>query len=118
MAGSKLKRSLIKSSNPRDCGLVAISITRIYNQGDKLLAIRNEDALRQKLRDDVDAVKDRCTRRYKDLNDPRIAGVLYHVQTPAYLEDVGLYTAAHSVTIDPLPGKSDRALLKTLEGYI
>jgi len=118
VAGSKLKRNLIRSSDPRDCGIVAISITRIYNQGDKLLAVKNEAALRQKLSEDVDAVRNRCMRRYKDLGHPRIAGVLYHVATPAYLEDLGLYMAAHSVTIHPIPDKSDSALLKALEGYI
>ena len=102
----------------RSCGIVAISISRIFNQGDKLLVVRNEAALRQKLNEEVDVVRNRCLRRYKDLNDPRIAGVLYHVSTPAYLEEIGLYMAAHSVTIHPIPFKADSTLLKALEDYI
>lgn len=117
-AARQLKRDLMRSSNPRDCGIVAISISRVFNQGEKLLVVGNEAALRKKLDEEVDVVRNRCTRRYKDLNDPRIAGILYHVSTPAYLEEIGLFMAAHSVTIHPIPLKSDRALLKKLERYI
>ncbi len=117
-AGKQLKRDLTRSSDPRDCGIVAISISRIFNEGDKLLVVSNEAALRQKLEEEVDVIRSRCTGCYRNINDPRIAGVLYHLSTPAYLKEIGLYMAAHSVTIHPIPYKADRALLKKLEGYI
>jgi hypothetical protein len=117
-ANRQLKRDLGRSCNPRDCGVIAISISRICNDGDKILVVPSEDVLRQMLIDEIDSVRRDMAHAYRDVTDPKIAGVLYHLSTPAFREDIKLYVAAYSVTIDPIPGKSDAALLKALSELI
>jgi hypothetical protein len=117
-ANRQLKRDLGQSCDPRDCGLIAISISRVCNDGDKILVVPSEDVLRQMLIDEIDSVRKEMADTYRDVNAPKIAGVLFHLSTPAFRADIKLYVAAYSVTIDHIPGKSDRALLKTLSELI
>lgn len=114
VAGRQLKRDLARSCDPRDCGIIAVSISRVFNQGDKMFVARNEDMLRERLREEVDSVIQRQEGTYRNVRDPKIAGFLFHLSTPAFLEDVGLFMAAHSVTIHHIPGRSDSALLRKL----
>jgi len=41
-AARQLKRDLGESCSPRDCGIIAISVSRLFNSGDKLLAVHDE----------------------------------------------------------------------------
>lgn len=115
---SAAKARLGWSCNPRDCGVIAISISRICNDGDKILVLPSEDVLRQILINEIDSVRRDMAAAHRDVTDPKIAWVLYHLSTPAFREDIKLYVAAYSVTIDPIPGKSDAALLKALSELI
>ncbi len=117
-AGDQLKRDLRLACNPRDCGLIALSISRIFQQGDKVLVAANEPTLRHKLRDEVDAVRTNLANHYRRVKEPKIAGLIYHLATPAVLQDSGLYTAAHSVAVDPMPRKSDAALLRDIAAHL
>jgi hypothetical protein len=113
-AGKQLKRDLLRSCNPRDCGIIAISVSRVFNKGDKLLAARDENALRQMLNDEVDAISRVAAEDYRHVKEPKVAGVIYHLSTPALLENVAMYMGAHSLTVVAIPGKSDRTLLQNV----
>ena len=117
-ASRQLKRDLLRSSDPRDCGLIAISLSRICNAGDKILVVPSEEALRDKLREEVDVVMAEVSHMYREVKDPKIAGVAFHLATPAFREDIKLYIASYSITVSHIAGKSDRALLSALSDYI
>lgn len=113
-AASQLRRDLTKSSSPRDCGIVAISVSRAFNKGDKFLRAYDEADLREKLRDEIDRLIRSEVKNYRVVKEPKIAGVLYHLSTPAFLEGIGMYMGAHSVTVKHIDGKSDEVLLENL----
>lgn len=117
-AAKQLKRDLGRSCSQRDCGIIAISVSRVFNPGDKLLAARDEGGVRDKLHAEIDGIIRANIKNYRDVKEPKIAGVLYHLSTPAYLEGVGMYMGAHSVTVVHIEGKSDRALLENLAGSL
>lgn len=110
-AARQLRRDMGRSSSPRDCGIVAISVSRLFNPGDKLLAVHDEDGIRDKLHAEIDGLIRANIKNYRDVKEPKIAGVLYHLSTPAYLEGIKMYIGAHSVTMVHIDGKSDKALL-------
>lgn len=113
-AGRQLKRDLGRSSDPRDCGVIAISVSRVFNKGDKLPKYADEDSLRQKLRDEISSIRSAAGATYRHVTEPKVAGVFYDLATPAFLESKGLYMAAHSVTVAKIPLRSDHALLEDL----
>jgi hypothetical protein len=113
-AGKQLKRDLARSLDPRDCGVIAISVSRVFNKGDKLLVAHDEGSLRQKLRDEIDSIRAAVSREYRHVTEPKVAGIYYHLGSPAFLEGMGLYVGAHSVTVATIPGKSDHALIENL----
>jgi hypothetical protein len=113
-AAKQLKRDLTGSSNPRDCGLIAVSISRLVNPGDKILAVASEADLRRALHDEIDKVIAHYKRVFGGVKDPRIAGILLHMATPAFVEEHGLFTVAQSATVYHIPGKSDSGLLQAM----
>ena len=117
-AARQLRRDLGKSCSPHDCGIIAISVSRLFNPGDKLLVARGEDGLREKLHAEIDGLIRANIKDYRDVKEPKIVGVLYHLSTPAFLEGVRMYIGAHSVTVVHIDGKSDKALLHDLAGSL
>lgn len=117
-AARQLRRDLGKSSSPRDCGIIAISVSRLFNPGDKLLVSHDENGLREKLHTEIDGLIRENIKDYREVKEPKICGVLYHLSTPAYLQDVQMYIGAHSVTVVHIDGKSDKALLASLAGSL
>lgn len=117
-AANQLKRDLTKSSEPRDCGLIAICVSRLINPGDKMLAVGAEADLRRALRSEIDAVIARHERAFRDVKHPRIAGILFHMATPAFVKERPLFTVAQSATVYHIPGKSDAALLKEIADIV
>ena len=113
-AAKQLKRDLTKSCSPRDCGIIAISVSRAFNKGDKLLVAHDENALQEMLHAEIYGVIRTGIKDYRDVEEPKIAGVLYHLSTPAFLEGVGMYMGAHSLTVVAIDGKSDKTLLGDL----
>ena len=117
-AAKQLKRDLATSSDPRDCGLIAISISRLVNPGDKMLAVAAEPDLRRVMNNEIDKVIGRHDRIFRELREPKTAGIIFQMATPAFVEEYGLFTVAQSATIYPIPGKSDVGLLKAIARLI
>jgi hypothetical protein len=117
-AAKQLKRDLTASSDPRDCGLIAISISRLVNAGDKMLAVAAEADLRRALSGEIDKVIGRHDRVFREVRDPRTAGIFFQMATPAFVEQLGLFTVAQSATIYHIPGKPDAGLLRAIAHLI
>jgi hypothetical protein len=117
-AAKQLKRDLAASSNPRDCGLIAISISRLVNPGDKMLVVAAEADLRGALNHEVNKVIQRHDHVFRSVKDPKIAGILLQMATPAFVEEYGLFTVAQSATVYHIPGKSDAGLLQAMARLI
>jgi hypothetical protein len=90
----------------------------LFNPGDKLLVSHDENGLREKLHTEIDGLIRGNIKDYREVKEPRICGVLYHLSTPAYLEGARMYIGAHSVTVVHIDGKSDKALLASLAGSL
>ena len=66
------------------------------------------------MRAEIDVIMQSTFRDYSKVTEPKIAGVLYHVSTPAFLEKIRLFMGAHSVAFAHISGRSDRNLLENL----
>jgi hypothetical protein len=117
-AGKQLKRDLSSSCDPRDCGIVVVSISRVVNVGNTVLVVPTELALRETLSRDIEAIMLRQRQSLRQVKDPKVAGALFHLATPAFVQAMGTYVAASQATIFPIPGKSDSALLQRLASLI
>jgi hypothetical protein len=117
-AAKQLTRDISQSGDPRDCGVIAISISRLINPGDRILTFATESDMSETLRSEINAVIRRHEKALLDVGAPRIAGILFHLATPVYIDEHPLYALAHSSTIYPIPGKSDTALLRGLAGFL
>jgi hypothetical protein len=114
----QLKRDLANSSDPRDCGLIAVSISRIINPGDKMLIVATEDALRRVLNNETDKVIELHEHMFRSVGNAKTAGIILQVATPAFVENYSLFTVAQSATVYHIPGKSDAGLLKSMAGVV
>lgn len=113
-AAKQLTRDLRASCDPRDCGLVAISVSKIINRGDKMLVIPTENDIAEVMRREIDALIKKHESACKEVRAPKIVGILLHIATPSFIEKENLFTVAQSATIYHIPGKSDEALLRKL----
>jgi hypothetical protein len=117
-AAKQLTRDLSQSGDPQDCGVIAISISRLINPGDKILTFATESDMADTLRNEISALIRRHEKALRDVRTPKIAGILFHLATPCYIDEHPLYALAHSATIYPIPGKSDTTLLKNLASFM
>ena len=117
-AAKQLNRDLVKSSNPRDCGLIAICLSRLINPGDRIFSftavVDVECALKHEIRKVADEHHERV---FPEVKNPKIAGILLYMATPVFVSEHG-FTVAHSAMVCPIPGKSDVRLLKALASIL
>lgn len=92
-ARKQLQRRLNVDTHPQCIGLVAISVSRAINPGSRLFVADAPNALQNLANDLLQIHKDNSADLY-DLPDLRLAGILYHIYTPAYVKTVSLLTAA------------------------
>lgn len=111
-ARRQLTRDLDNSRDLSARGIVAVSISRVLNPGKNLLVAKNEHSMRQRLGDTVQTLGDRSRRSDRRISDDRIVGILFHLITPAYIEDIALLVAAQQVVVFSMapPGSSDSAI--------
>jgi hypothetical protein len=84
-AADQLEREL--NNQPDTHGIIAISVSKIFNPGDKIFQAQSE-ADRERLGDLVEGLMQEREKDWqtKDLH-PRIAAVLFNVRTPGIVED-------------------------------
>jgi hypothetical protein len=100
-------------------GLVAVSITKALNRGDKMYEVDQEEQFLQ-LSAEVQRIHRKCSNEYSRLIDPRIVGVSYHIFTPARIRTRGLSALSHTEfflfdtwpTVFPVAGDALKQLLR------
>jgi len=115
-ARRQLTRDLNNSNDHSARGVVAISVSRTLNPGDKLFVVKTEHDL-IRLADNVQAIAQKHSDSWKRIVDTRIIGILFHLITPAFVEDISLLTAAQQIDIFSLAlsRSSDELLLHDLK---
>jgi hypothetical protein len=117
-AARQLKRDLLESSDPRDCGLIAISVSRLINPGDKMLVVAIEADLGHAMRVQIERVIKRHGPSIRKVKNPKTAGILFHMATPAFVRELRLLTVAQYGIVYHIPGKSDAELLRAFANAI
>jgi len=114
-ARRQLTRDLNKSNDNSARGVIAISVSRVLNPGDNYFHVNTEYGMKR-LADDVQAIAQKYD-SWKRIVDTRIIGILFHLITPAFVEDISLLTAAQQIDIFSLalPRSSDALLLHDLK---
>jgi hypothetical protein len=117
-AEKQLRRDLDASANPKDCGLIAVSTTRVVNAGDRIFTVGSESDLRPALNREMDRIIEGNGRTLREVHDPRVVGMFLQMATPAFVEETALFTVAQSITAFPIPGRCDDAVLKSFADLI
>ena len=113
-AAKQLGHRLNREGNPRDCGLIAISVTRAFTTGEKVLEVSREALVRDYLDGQLRKLIAQHEQAWRAIKSPKIAGLLFHISTPGYvIEEKLLITAAYTLIVH-IEGKSDAALLEDL----
>ena len=95
-------------------GIIAISISRLLNKGDKLFIGSDEADMLERLADHVQSLGNKYKRTWDNIVDTRIIGILFHVITPSFIEDIKLYTTMQNFVVFnlSLPNSYDAHTLK------
>jgi len=103
----------LNSSNDRGArGVIAISVSRIQNPGDKLFVADKEHNLKKLIGDCIQSVGERYRKSWANM-DKRIIGLLFHLITPAVMEEDKLLVAAQQVVMfSRAIGGPERTLLR------
>ena len=113
-AEKQLKRDLDASGDPRDCGLIAVSVSRLINPGDQILSMGSEQDIDNELFQKISALWQHVRPIWSRVKHPKIAGVLFYMATPSFVQEYDLFIAAQCATIFAIPGRSDTGLLSLL----
>jgi len=113
-AARQLGRQLEREGNPRDCGLIAISVTRVFTSGESLLEVSRETQVGDYLDGELRKLVAQHQQAWRAIKSPKIAGLLFHVSTPGYVVEEKLLITAAQTLIVHIEGKSDATLLENL----
>jgi len=118
-ARKQLTHDLDESQRKSARGVIAISFSRILNPGDKLFVVRRQNMM-TRLSDEIRDLAEKQCESWEKIVDTRIIGVLFHLITPAFIEDINLLVAAQEIAVfnvkPPLifPVDSDGLMLRDL----
>lgn len=88
----------LKSSSPGSRGLIAISVSKILNPGDKFLVYRGEAQGRDGLSRHLERLAEKVQNRWRSVGR-KIIGVLFHAITPALDEEADMYVVAQQSVV-------------------
>lgn len=113
-ARRQLTRDLNGSEDTRARGVIAISVSRVQNPGNKLFTAKTEGDMPRLLGDYVQTLGEEYSKSWKRIVDTRIIGILFHLITPAVVEEINLLTVAQQIVTFPLSfaNNSDRLLFR------
>ena len=110
----QLTRDLNSSPDISPRGVIAISISRVLNPGDKIAVAETEYDLNKQISDDIQELgTTHFNRASKSIVDTRILGVLFHLITPGVVKETNLLVTAQSLVMlsPPVIPTSDKLLL-------
>jgi hypothetical protein len=119
-AEKQLIRDLDAAGDPNIRGIVAVSVSRVFNPGSQFFVGPELNGLKESLGEEVRRVGEAHRRTFTAILDPRIIAILFHLITPAFVENIALLTIAQNMFVFRLPGRpqADNDLLRTLEGIL
>ncbi len=118
-AAKQLQRDLAQSSNRTDCGLVAISLSRLINPGNRLLIVPSVSDANNFLRLEIRNVIDRHKEHFSNCTkSPKVAGILFHMSTPAWFMKEGRCCVVRFMTVFRTSVCSDSDLLTRLASFL
>ena len=114
----QLERDLRKRLEPADCGIVAISVSKLINAGDKVLVVSNVDQIRSQLRFEAERIFQAHQKSFQSVGHPRVAGAYLEIVTPAFVRDSDMNAKAGYGALFHVQGKPDGALLRQLADLV
>ena len=106
-------------AGPEARGVVALSVTKLVNPGDQIFSASNEADAHSGLDRLLRAITDKLSNAWVRTGT-RVVGILFHVVTPAFLEDrkvLALQQRTHGLNVVPR-GTPDFALFTALLNYL
>lgn len=100
----KARRQLldsVKNAHPGTGGVVAISVSKALNPGDKLFVYPTEPLGRVRLEEEVETITERTRQVWQRLGD-KIVGIFFHIVTAAFDRQADLFVLADQMTIHPI----------------
>lgn len=88
--------------HPGARGMVAVSLSKVMNVGDRLYAFDREEDGKHGLEDALTKVAQRLRLSEKRLGARKVVGIIYHVITPALNRELNMYYVAQQVDVRPL----------------
>ena len=107
-AGSQLRRDLAKLPNePPAIGVVAISISKVLNQGDKIFEVNSRDDLQEALATETDEFWTKYKDSFLGLTGDQIVGALVHLSTPTVIISGHSFFTAGMTSVYAFRGSSE-----------
>ena len=116
-AAAQLRKAL--NAHPKRqkiMGVIAVSVSRILNPGDKILEVPAREALSPALSEHVGQIWERHKKLFLTVSDPRIAGALISLSSPATIVNERRFLAVGTTHVYSFRGPAEaRDLLRHLE---
>ena len=114
-AGSQLRKRLKTVPDPA-IGLIALSVSKILNAGDKIFEVDRRANLAEALGAEIEAVWQGNKRSFLDLSEPRVMGALVHLSTPTAIKSEHVVLAAGMTHVYSFRGThKEQTVLEDLE---
>jgi hypothetical protein len=78
------------------------------------LVVPTEADLGEFIGREIHLIAERYRKEWGKAQHPKTSGILFHIATPAFVQEYGLFTAVQRSSIYHIHGKSDAALLEEL----
>ena len=92
-AGDQLRANL-KEAAPGTRGIIAISLSKILNPGDKLYVGPNELSMRRGLEQEIFTSAEKAEKAWHKFHGSRIIGIIFHLITPGHDQESTRYVIA------------------------
>ncbi len=111
-ACKQLSIDMNSANDTRNRGVVAISMTRAINPETMFLQVRTEANLTPALSSQMQELAAHYVSRF--IRGPRIIGIVFHVTTAAFMDDMNEYRTAQLLAMCPSAeaSEADRVLLR------
>jgi hypothetical protein len=111
-ACKQLSADLNFGRDARNRGVVAISMTKAVNPGTRFLQVHTEADLTPALAVQMRDLAAHYVSRF--ISGPRIVGIVFHVSTAAFVEDINEYRTAQLLALCPSTeaSRADRSMLR------